>query len=117
MRELVAPFGLIVRGAGELGLPEPEETGSTFEENARIKSIAAANASGLPALSDDSGVIIDALDGDPGIYAARWAGPTKDFGHRDAPRRGWFAGGRRNRAGAAQGTLRRRAFAWRGRMA
>jgi XTP/dITP diphosphohydrolase len=79
IRELVAPFGLVIRGAGELGLPEPEETGSTFEENARIKSLAAATASGLPALSDDSGVVVDALGGDPGIYAARWAGPSKDF--------------------------------------
>jgi XTP/dITP diphosphohydrolase len=80
IRELVAPFGLIVRGAGELGVPEPEETGSTFEENARIKSVAAAKVSGLPALADDSGVVVDALGGDPGIHSARWAGPTRDFG-------------------------------------
>lgn len=77
--ELVAPFGLTVRSAGELGLPEPEETGATFEENARLKALAAARASGLPALADDSGLAVDALGGEPGIYSARWAGSNKDF--------------------------------------
>jgi XTP/dITP diphosphohydrolase len=80
IRELVAPFGLAIRSAAEFGLPEPEETGATFEENARIKSLAAARASGLPALADDSGLSVDALGGKPGLYSGRWAGPTKDFG-------------------------------------
>jgi len=77
---LVAPHGLSVTTAGALGLPEPEETGATFEENAALKALAAASASGRPALADDSGVCVDALGGDPGIYSARWAGPDKDFG-------------------------------------
>ena len=79
IRELLAPFGLETVSAGELGLPEPEETGATFAENARLKSVAAATASGLPALADDSGLAVDALGGAPGIYSARWAGPAKDF--------------------------------------
>ncbi len=77
--ELIAPFGFTAVSAGALKLAEPEETGTTFEENARIKSIAAARASGLPALSDDSGIVVDALGGEPGIYSARWGGPDKDF--------------------------------------
>jgi XTP/dITP diphosphohydrolase len=79
--EMVAPFGLTVASAGALGLPEPEETGLTFEENAILKAAAAATASGHPALADDSGLVVDALGGDPGIYSARWAGPKKDFAH------------------------------------
>ncbi len=78
--ELVAPFGVDAVSAGELGLPEPEETGDSFAANAILKATAAANAAGLPALADDSGLAVDALDGDPGIYSARWAGPGKDFG-------------------------------------
>ncbi|SKA05613.1 RdgB/HAM1 family non-canonical purine NTP pyrophosphatase [Consotaella salsifontis] len=78
-RELLAPFGIAVTSAAEKGLPEPEETGSTFEENARIKALAAATASGLLALSDDSGLCVDALDGAPGIHSARWAGEGRDF--------------------------------------
>src|SRR5262245_13355951 len=77
--ELVAPHGLSVVSVGELGLPEPEETGTTFAANAELKARAAAQASGLPALSDDSGIEVDALGGAPGIYSARWAGPSKDF--------------------------------------
>jgi XTP/dITP diphosphohydrolase len=77
--DLVAPYGLQVVSAAELNLPEPEETGATFEENARIKAMAAAQGSGLPALSDDSGLEVQVLDGAPGIYSARWAGPSKDF--------------------------------------
>ena len=77
--ELLRPLGLEVISAGELGLPEPEETGRTFEENAIIKAQAAAQASGLPALADDSGLCVDALDGAPGIHSARWGGPEKDF--------------------------------------
>ncbi|HSM97133.1 MAG TPA: RdgB/HAM1 family non-canonical purine NTP pyrophosphatase [Rhizomicrobium sp.] len=77
--ELVAPFGLNVKSAGELGLPEPEETEPTFEGNALLKARAAADDSGLPALSDDSGLCVTALDGAPGIYSARWAGDAKDF--------------------------------------
>jgi XTP/dITP diphosphohydrolase len=77
--ELVAPFGLNVKSASELGLPEPEETESTFEGNALLKARAAADASGLPALSDDSGLCVTALGGAPGIHSARWAGENKDF--------------------------------------
>jgi XTP/dITP diphosphohydrolase len=77
--ELLAPFGIAVKSAGELGLAEPEETGATFEANAILKARAAADASGLIALADDSGLAVDALGGDPGIYSARWAGPAKDF--------------------------------------
>src|SRR5215211_4587449 len=76
---LLKPFGVATVGAAALGLPEPEETGATFEENAALKAQAAAEASGLPALADDSGLVVPALDGAPGIYSARWAGPTKDF--------------------------------------
>jgi XTP/dITP diphosphohydrolase len=79
MRELLAPYGIDAISAGELGLPEPEETGTTFRDNARIKAEAAAKVTGLPAFADDSGLAIDALHGDPGIYSARWAGPKKDF--------------------------------------
>lgn len=79
MRELLAPFGVAVVSAGELGLPEPDETGTTFAENAAIKAHAAAQATGLPALADDSGICIAALDGAPGIFSARWGGPAKDF--------------------------------------
>lgn len=79
MAGLLAPYGIDAVSAGELGLPEPEETGLTFGENARIKAIAAANASGLPAFADDSGLCVDALGGAPGLYTARWAGPEKDF--------------------------------------
>jgi XTP/dITP diphosphohydrolase len=79
MRELLTPYGIEAISAGELDLPEPEETGTTFEANARIKATAAANAAQLPAFADDSGLVVDALDGQPGIYSARWAGPSKDF--------------------------------------
>lgn len=79
IRDLIGPFGLTAVSAGELGLPEPEETGTTFEENAALKALAAAHATGLPALADDSGICVEALGGDPGIYSARWAGPDKDF--------------------------------------
>jgi XTP/dITP diphosphohydrolase len=79
MRELLGPYGIEAVSAGELGLGEPDETALTFRDNARIKAIAAAKASGLPSFSDDSGVVVDALDGEPGIYSARWAGPDKDF--------------------------------------
>ena len=76
---LVAPHGMTVASAGDLGLPEPEETGVTFEENAALKAVAAAAASGLPSLADDSGLAVDALGGAPGVYSARWAGADKDF--------------------------------------
>jgi XTP/dITP diphosphohydrolase len=77
--ELLAAFRIKVRSAGELGLAEPEETGSTFAANAALKAHAAARPAGLPALADDSGLAVDALGGAPGIYSARWAGPDKDF--------------------------------------
>jgi XTP/dITP diphosphohydrolase len=79
MRELLAPHGIEAVSAGELGLGEPEETGTTFAANARIKAVAAATAARLPAFADDSGLVVDALDGAPGLFSARWAGPTKDF--------------------------------------
>ena len=77
--ELAAPFGISVVSAGELGLPEPEETGQSFEANAILKAVAAAKASGRAAVAEDSGLAVDALGGDPGIFSARWAGATKDF--------------------------------------
>jgi XTP/dITP diphosphohydrolase len=77
--ELLTPFGVAVVSAAELGLPEPEETGATFEANAELKALAAAQAAKLPALADDSGLVVHALGGEPGIYSARWAGPAKDF--------------------------------------
>jgi XTP/dITP diphosphohydrolase len=80
MRGLLAPYGIEATSAGDLKLSEPNETGMTFRDNARIKAEAAARASGLPAFADDSGLAIDALDGAPGIYSARWAGADKDFG-------------------------------------
>lgn len=73
MRALLAEFPFRLVSAGELGLPEPEETGTTFVENARIKALAAARATGLPCLADDSGIEIDALGGEPGVYTADWA--------------------------------------------
>ncbi|MBR0812107.1 RdgB/HAM1 family non-canonical purine NTP pyrophosphatase [Bradyrhizobium diazoefficiens] len=79
MRELLAPYGIAAVSAGELGLGEPDETGGDFRSNAAIKAIAAAQATKLPAFADDSGIVVDALDGAPGIYSARWAGPSKDF--------------------------------------
>jgi XTP/dITP diphosphohydrolase len=79
MRELLAPYGIDAISAGELNLPEPEETGMSFRDNARIKAEAAARASGRPAFADDSGLAVDALGGAPGIYSARWAGPDKNF--------------------------------------
>jgi XTP/dITP diphosphohydrolase len=80
IRELIAPYGFDAISAGDLGLSEPEETEPSFEGNARLKAFAAAQGSGLPALADDSGLEVMALDGAPGILSARWAGPTKDFG-------------------------------------
>ncbi|MBR1176657.1 RdgB/HAM1 family non-canonical purine NTP pyrophosphatase [Bradyrhizobium sp. KB893862 SZCCT0404] len=79
MKELLAPYGIEAVSAGELGLAEPDETGNDFRSNAAIKAIAAAQATKLPAFADDSGIVVDALDGAPGIYSARWAGPGKDF--------------------------------------
>jgi XTP/dITP diphosphohydrolase len=79
MRELLAPYGIDAISAGELDLPEPDEAGMSFRDNARIKAEAAANATGLPAFADDSGLVVDALDGAPGIHSARWAGREKNF--------------------------------------
>jgi XTP/dITP diphosphohydrolase len=79
MRELLGLYGIEAVSAGELSLPEPEEPGATFKENARIKAMAAAQAVQMPAFADDSGLVVDALRGEPGIHSARWAGPKKDF--------------------------------------
>ena len=79
MRELLAPYGIAAVSAGELGLGEPDETGTSFQANARIKAKAAADAADLPAFADDSGLCVDALDGQPGIHSARWAGESKNF--------------------------------------
>ncbi len=79
IHDLLGPLGYEVMSAGEAGAPEPEETGQTFVQNALIKAEACMVATGLPALADDSGLEVDALNGAPGIYAARWAGPGKDF--------------------------------------
>src|SRR5260370_98646 len=76
---LLGPFGIEAIGAGALGLPEPEETGTNFEENASLKARLAADVAHLPALADDSGLVVPALGGAPGVYSARWAGPDKDF--------------------------------------
>ena len=80
INELVSPFGIMATSAKKLGLNDPEETGKTFAENAIIKAQAAAKASNLPALADDSGLSVDVLEGAPGIYSARWAGEARDFG-------------------------------------
>jgi len=98
--ELLAPYGVALVSAGELGLPEPEETAPDFAGNARLKAVASARASGLPALADDSGFCVASLDGAPGVFSARWAGPDKDFGAamarvhaeslRSQDRRAWF---------------------------
>jgi len=79
MRDLLGVYGIAAVSAGELGLPEPDETGTSFAENARIKAQSAAQAAKAPAFADDSGLAVDALDGAPGIHSARWAGPAKDF--------------------------------------
>jgi len=80
IRELLGPYGIEPVSAAELDLPEPEETGTTFVANAELKALQAADLSGLPALADDSGLCVEALNNDPGIFSARWAGPSKDFG-------------------------------------
>jgi XTP/dITP diphosphohydrolase len=96
---LLAPFEIDTVPAVSLGIPEPDETGDSFEANAALKAKAAAMTSGLPAIADDSGLVVPALDGAPGIYSARWAGPAKDFRiamqrvHRelaDRDRSAWF---------------------------
>ena len=79
MRELLSPHGVTAISASDLNLAEPEETGDSFAANAKIKAAAAAMAANLPAFADDSGLVVEALDGAPGIYSARWAGPSKDF--------------------------------------
>src|ERR1700743_2531171 len=79
IKALLGPHGIEPVGVAELKLPEPEEAGLTFAANAELKARAAADAGSHAALADDSGLSVDALDGAPGIYSARWAGPTKDF--------------------------------------
>lgn len=102
INQLIAPFGLAAVSAGELGLTEPEETETTFAGNALLKARAASEGSGQAALADDSGLQVDLLDGAPGIYSARWAGPTKDFmiamrklADEVTARHGWAAPGPR----------------------
>jgi XTP/dITP diphosphohydrolase len=100
LKDLLRPYEIEVVSAGELGLPEPEETAPDFAGNARIKALAAATATGLPAFSDDSGFCAAALAGQPGVLSARWAGPEKDFAKAMAlvreraadaeDRRAWF---------------------------
>jgi XTP/dITP diphosphohydrolase len=82
-KELLSGFGLDLVSAGQLGLPEPDETGTTFVENARLKAHAAAKGANLLALADDSGLSVDAIGGQPGVYTANWAqsGPIRDYGH------------------------------------
>ncbi|MCF8708204.1 RdgB/HAM1 family non-canonical purine NTP pyrophosphatase [Rhizorhapis sp. SPR117] len=80
IRALLDPYGIQPVSAATLGLPEPDETGTTFIANAELKALQAADLSGLPALADDSGLCVEALDNEPGIFSARWAGPSKDFG-------------------------------------
>ncbi len=75
---MLKPFGVSIVSAGQLGLPVPDETGTTFEENAKLKALAATRGSGLPALADDSGLSVQALGGAPGVYTADWEGPTRD---------------------------------------
>ena len=116
---LLAPFAIDTVSAGALGIAEPEETGDSFEANAALKAKAAAEASGLPALADDSGLVVPALGGAPGIYSARWAGPAKDFGaamqrvHRELGDRDRSATFRRG-AGARLARRRDRALPRRG---
>jgi len=84
VREIAALLGGIareVRAAGTLGLAEPDETGASFQDNATLKARAAAEGAGLPALGDDSGLVVPALGGQPGLHSARWAGPARDFDH------------------------------------
>ena len=81
INDLIRPYGMSAVSAGELNISEPEETETTFAGNARLKALHSATASGLPALSDDSGLEVEALGGDPGVYSARWAGPSKDFNY------------------------------------
>ncbi len=79
MRDLLSPYGIDTVAAGDLDLPEPDETGKTFADNARLKAGAASQVTGLPAFADDSGLCVEGLGGAPGIHSARWAGPKKDF--------------------------------------
>jgi XTP/dITP diphosphohydrolase len=103
---LLAPYRVSVASSGELGLPEPAETGATFAANARLKAHAAAQASGLPALADDSGLEVRGLGGAPGVHSARWAGPERDFGGAMARVRDEL----RARFGAFERAERRAAF-------
>ena len=114
MRELLAPYGVEAISAGDLGLGEPDETGETFTANARIKAVAAARAAQLPAFADDSGLVVDALDGAPGIFSARWAGPNKDFGAAMTRIERLLAGARRDAARASAARISSPRCAWPG---
>ncbi len=78
IRSMLGPYGIEIASAADLGLPAPDETGTTFEDNATLKALAATRGSGLPALADDSGLSVHALDHQPGVYTADWEGPTRD---------------------------------------
>ena len=120
IRDLIGPLGFAAKSAADLNFVEPEETGTTFEENATIKALASAKASGLPALSDDSGLVVDALGGDPGVYTANWAETadgTRDFAHGDGKGRKGAAEGRGVTAGSAHRALRLACSALPGRTA
>ena len=106
MRELLAPFQIEAISAGEMGLDEPEETGTSFSENARIKACAAALASALPAFADDSGLVVEALGGAPGIHSARWAGPDRNFSRAMGEIEDKLRAARRDHAGKPQGAFR-----------
>lgn len=102
--DLLAPYNVEAISAGALGLPEPEETGTTFVANAELKALASARGADLPALADDSGMSVDCLDGAPGIYSARWAGPSKDF--TLAMRKVWDEVQAQNQTRGVQGPVR-----------
>ena len=106
LQALLAPYRVAITSSRDLGLPEPAETGHTFADNARLKAHAAAQASGLPALADDSGLEVHGLGGAPGVHSARWAGPERDFGKAMARVRDELS----SRFGAFERSDRRAAF-------
>jgi len=112
LSDLLRPHGITAISAGSLGLPEPEEDAPDFVGNARIKALAATAASGLPALADDSGFCVAALNGAPGVHSARWAGPAKDFSQWIVRRSSFSRNCRSSSAAAAISSSMRRRLAW-----